>query len=1209
MIRRIYVEKKEGFNVEAKYLSSELKENLGISLNSLRILNRYDVEGINEETYNKAKPVIFSEPAVDTTIEENINFKNCFAVEYLPGQYDQRADSAAQCLQAISESEDIRVATARVYVFEDSVSKEDVEKIKNYIINPIESREADLNKPETLVQNFSIPTNVETIKLIDIEKLHEELSLAMTIDDLKCVQKYFNEEEKRDPTITEIKVLDTYWSDHCRHTTFLTEIKDINIEYKPIKQAMDSYIDSRKNVYGDRQKDICLMDIATIAMKELKKQGKLNDLDESDEINACSIKVDIKVDGEIQKWLVMFKNETHNHPTEIEPFGGSATCLGGAIRDPLSGRSYVYQSMRITGSGNPCAKIEDTIKGKLPQRTITKGAAHGFSSYGNQIGLATGHVEEVYHEGFVAKRMELGAVIGATPFENVVRETPKPSDKIILIGGRTGRDGCGGATGSSKEHNEDSMLKCGAEVQKGNAPTERKIQRLFRNKDVAKLIKKCNDFGAGGVAVAVGELADGLDIDLDAVPKKYEGLDGTELAISESQERMAVVIAEKDVLKFIEYVKTENLESTIVATVTEEKRLKMTWNKKVIVDISRAFLDTNGAKQVADAIVTTPDLDNNYFDRTHENLKEVLSNLNVCSQQGLVELFDNSIGAGTVLMPFGGKYALTPTEGMVAKIPVLDGVTDTVTIMTHGYNPNLATWSPFHGAVYAIVESLAKITACGGNYKSVRLSLQEYFEKLKTDSLKWGKPLAGLLGAYYVQNKLEIPAIGGKDSMSGTFKDIHVPPTVVSFAVTTESVQNIISGEFKKVGNNVVYIPLPRDEYDLPKFDILEKNYSKIQKLIINKDIISAYTVKEFGPLEAVAKMSFGNKLGVKLNDLDLKELSKPAHGGIVVEIDDHKKLNGLKYIVLGTVEESPYINDLSIEELIKIWQKPLSTVFPRPTISDKKPFDIKNLNTVTTCKNKIATPKVFIPAFPGTNCEVDSYKAFKKAGGDPNVFVLKNLNKADVEYSVKEIANQIKNSQIIMFPGGFSAGDEPEGSGKFIAAIFRNPYIEEAVMDLLNNRDGLVLGICNGFQALVKLGLLPYGKIGDMQDNSPTLTFNTIGHHLAHMVNTEIVSNRSPWLRNVKVGDIHTLPISHGEGRFYADEENLKLLIENDQIATRYIGNPNGSVFDIEGITSKDGRILGKMAHSERIGKDLYKNIYGEMDQKIFESGINYFK
>lgn len=1249
-IRRLYVEKKEGFNVETKRLLEDIREGLGIDVKGVRILNRYDVFGISDEEFERAKNNVFSEPAVDMVYEEEIDVKKndrVFAVEYLPGQYDQRADSASQCVQILTGKERPVILASKVIILNGEISDEDFKRIKEYCINPVDSREASLEKLSKIDYDYNEPQDVKILhgfidyddeKLLEFKRLQD---LAMSFEDLKFCRDYFKDIEMRNPTITEIKVIDTYWSDHCRHTTFLTEIKNIDFQEgkyaNPIKKAYHEYISTRETVYKDNKKEICLMDIATIAMKYLRKNGFLNDLDISDEINACSIEVDVDIEGKMEKYLVMFKNETHNHPTEIEPFGGAATCLGGAIRDPLSGRSYVYQAMRITGSGDPRVKIEDTLQNKLPQIKITREAARGYSSYGNQIGLATGFVDEVYDEGFVAKRMEIGAVIGAAPKKNVVRQKPVEGDVVILVGGRTGRDGCGGATGSSKEHNEESIFKCGAEVQKGNAVEERKLQRLFRNPKVSTIIKKCNDFGAGGVSVAIGELAEGLEIDLDAIPKKYEGLDGTELAISESQERMAVVVSRENAKKFIDYAKEENLEASIVANITSNRRLKMMWRGNTIVDISRDFLDTNGVRQRADVYVVAPQEDYNFFNNeklNKENIKEKwfsnLKDLSVCSRRGLVEMFDSTIGSSTVLMPFGGKYQLTPIEGMAAKIPTENGDTTTCTLMAYGYEPKLSKWSPFHGGVYAIVEAIAKIVAMGGDYKTIRLTLQEYFEKLRGEPKRWGKPFSALLGAFYTQKLLNIPAIGGKDSMSGSFKDLDVPPTLVAFAVDVSDAKYIISPEFKKDGSRVLLLKLERDEYEMPCFDIFMKNLDKVSKLIKEGKILSAHTVRYGGIAEAISKMSFGNKIGfVFTKNIEDIELFAPELGSIVVEIEENvdidKEFSGCKYTMLGLTQKEPYIKikgeNISIEECINAWESPLEKVFPTKTKREGTiiNFPLKSFSC-SKSRLKFAKPTVFIPVFPGTNCEYDSIKAFEKAGANINIAIFKNLTSKDIETSINEMIKGIKNSQIIMIPGGFSAGDEPDGSGKFIATVFRNPIIKEAVADFTRNRDGLILGICNGFQALIKLGLLPYGEIKDMEDDSPTLTYNEIGRHMSRIAFTKIVSNKSPWFNNVKVGDVYAIPISHGEGRFVAKDYIIQKLFDNGQVATQYVDfngnptydirfNPNGSAFAIEGITSPDGRILGKMGHSERIGVLTLKNIPYNKDQKIFEAGVEYFK
>ncbi len=1250
-VRRIFVEKKRKFNIEAERLYNDLKQNLSIKgLEEVRILNRYDIQEISDDAYLKSLKTIFSEPNVDTVYEEKIETKDewkIFGIEYLPGQYDQRADSAVQCIEILTEKEKPIINTAKIIILKGNITNEEFKKIKHYCINPVDRREAELTKPDNLENEIISPDNVITLDGFiekspkELEEFKNTLGLAMSIEDIKFCQEYFKLTEKRNPTITEIKVIDTYWSDHCRHTTFQTKINSVNFDKgfycDSIKKAYEEYLSTREYVYGNSKKNVCLMDIAVIGMKELKKRGLLNDLDDSDEINACSINVDVDVDGKIEKWLVMFKNETHNHPTEIEPFGGAATCLGGAIRDPLSGRAYVYQAMRVTGSGDPRKSIEDTLPGKLPQRKITTEAARGYSSYGNQIGIATGHVSEIYNEGYVAKRMEIGAVIAAVKKENVIRKKPKTGDLIILIGGRTGRDGCGGATGSSKSHTDKSILTCGSEVQKGNAPTERKLLRLFRNPQFSKIVKRCNDFGAGGVSVAVGELTDSIEINLDNVLKKYEGLDGTELAISESQERMAVVINKEDLELMRKYVEEENLEATIVGKVTDDNRLKMMWKNKKILDIDRKFLDTNGAQQNTDVYVEEPDSEN-YFDTIPEHLNknslktafiDNLKNLNVASQKGLVERFDSTIGAGTILMPFGGKYQLTPSLGMAAKIPVLRGYTDTCTLMAYGFDSELSTWSPFHGGMYAVVDSVAKIVAMGGNYKNIKLTFQEYFEKL-TDDKKWGKPLSALLGAYEAQKNLKVAAIGGKDSMSGSFNDLNVPPTLVSFAVCADNAENIISPEFKKAGSQIVIIKSLRKENQLPDFETLNKNFSAIHELIINKKILSAYTIGIGGIAASISKMAFGNKIGmVFTREMTRKKLFSPDYGSIILEIDEKENLNellgNLKYEIIGRTNKNSVINinstKIDLEYAIKEWEEPLNNVFPiRRSINDSAEnisYERKN-----TFKAKFSTskPKVFIPVFPGTNCEYDMKRAFEKAGGDVDIFVFKNLAPQDIRDSIKSMAEKIKNSQIIALPGGFSAGDEPDGSGKFIATVFKNPYIAEEVTNFLNNRDGLILGICNGFQALIKLGLLPYGEIREMDEESPTLTFNKIGRHISRMVQTKVVSNLSPWFINVKVGDIFTIPISHGEGRLISNEKIFKEMTKNGQIATQYVDfcgnanydgsfNPNGSFQCIEGITSPDGRILGKMGHSERIGKHLYKNIAGKSDQRLFEAGISYFK
>ncbi len=1253
-IKRLYVEKKAGCDVEAKSLLDDIKENLSIAgLTKVRIYNRYDIEGISDADYEAAKTTIFSEPPVDNVYEELEVKENekVFAVEYLPGQYDQRADSAMQCIQIISQKERPEILCAKVYVLEGDITAEEFEKIKGYCINPVDSRQASLERPETLVMKMEYPEDVKSFEGFinmsedEVKALRKELGTAMNDEDLLFCQEYFRDVEKRNPTVTEIRVIDTYWSDHCRHTTFNTKINGVEFEegyYKEaFKDAFNTYLSEREYVYGkDTERNVCLMDLGVLGMKALRKKGILDNLDKSEEINACSIVVPVDIDGKEEEWLIMFKNETHNHPTEIEPFGGAATCLGGAIRDPLSGRSYVYQAMRVTGAADPRTKVQDTIAGKLPQRKIVTEAARGYSSYGNQIGLSTGQVAEVYDEGFVAKRMEIGAVIAAAKKEHVVRDVPSPGDIIILTGGRTGRDGCGGATGSSKEHTIESITTCGAEVQKGNAPTERKLQRLFRNPEVSVMIKRCNDFGAGGVSVAIGELADGLQINLDAVPKKYEGLDGTELAISESQERMAVVVAKENVDKFIAFAQEENLEATPVAVVTDDRRLVMNWRGKDIVNISRDFLDTNGVTQVTDVKVTMPEK-GTYLtescvseDEIKEDVKKawikVMSDLNVASQKGLVERFDSTIGAGTVLMPFGGENQLTPPEAMAAKVPLIKGETTTATLMSYGYNPKIAKWSPFHGAVYAVVESLAKIVATGGDYSKVRLTFQEYFEKLGTAPEKWGKPFAALIGAFKAQMEMGVAAIGGKDSMSGTFMDLNVPPTLVSFAVDTAKTDDIISPEFKAAGNTVVYIPVKTDVYDVPDFEYLKNMFNLVHSLIKKGICISAHTVRNGGIVEAVSKMMFGNGIGIEFNEeIKAEDLFVPAYGSFVLELKNTKVIDfmGIETVILGTTtkESSIIIGDteITMEELLPNWEAPLEKIFPTKVKNNEvgsPEIKFYASNKMGAPAIKVAKPKVFIPTFPGTNCEYDTARAFEKAGAEAKTLVVANMTVPMLEASIEKMVKEIKQSQIVMIPGGFSAGDEPEGSGKFIAAVFRNPYVKEAVMDLLKNRDGLMLGICNGFQALIKLGLVPYGEIRDMDETSPTLTYNNIGRHVSCLVDTKITSTLSPWLWGTEVGEIYKIPVSHGEGRFIAPEDKIKELITNGQVATQYVDkngkatydiryNPNGSMMAIEGITSPDGRVLGKMGHSERIGNGLYKNVPGKKDQLIFESGVKYFK
>jgi phosphoribosylformylglycinamidine synthase len=1249
-VRRIFVEKKPGFDVEARSLYSDLKRNLGIAgLTGVRIVNRYDIEGISGAEYQKAREIVFAEPPVDRVYDETftVDAGRVLAIEYLPGQYDQRADSAAQCLQILAQRERPVVRVAKLLIFAGTLSEAELQRIEAYCVNPLESHHASWDKPGTLEARINYPADVPVLEGFirqspdGLAELRAELGLAMSLDDLLFCQDYFRDGEQRNPTLTEIRVLDTYWSDHCRHTTFLTRIEAVEFEEGPyaaaFREAYRAYLQSRDYVYTGADREITLMNLATIAMKEFRKRGRLEDLEESDEINACSIIVKADVDGEEQEWLVMFKNETHNHPTEIEPFGGSATCLGGAIRDPLSGRSYVYHAMRVTGSGDPRTGVKETLPGKLPQRKITTGAAAGFSSYGNQIGLATGQVSEIYDEGYVAKRMEIGAVIGAAPRENVIREQPQPGDRIILLGGRTGRDGCGGATGSSKEHTEDSLETCGAEVQKGNPPTERKIQRLFRNPVVSRMIKRCNDFGAGGVSVAIGELAEGLEINLDDVPKKYEGLDGTELAISESQERMAVVVEAQDVTAFAEAAAAENLESTVVAAVTAQPRLKMFWRGRTIVDISREFLDTNGVQQTARVYVAAPSKEKSYFNVSRQATADLetlwlanLENLNVCSQKGLVERFDSTIGAGTVLMPFGGKYQLTPTESMAAKLPVPDGETTAGTLMSFGYNPAIGKWSPFHGALYAVVESVAKIVAAGGDYTGIRLTLQEYFEKLGKDPVRWGKPFAALLGAYHAQMKLGIPAIGGKDSMSGTFKDLNVPPTLVSFALDSVDVSRVISPEFKAAGSQVVYLPLSRDEFDLPDFDRLDRNYRKVREWIGAGKVLAAHSVRGGGIAEAISKMTFGNLIGFEFAEQMSKErLFAPDYGSLLLELSSSfnpAEWDGIEAVLLGHTRAAAAISVngivIDLRRLLESWEAPLEKVFPTRTESPAAvPRSFAHqASKAGKPQTAVAKPRVFIPVFPGTNCEYDTRRAFERAGAQVETLVFRNLTSVDIEASIGAMVKAVDNAQIVMLPGGFSAGDEPDGSGKFIAAVFRNPRLREAVMRLLQERNGLMLGICNGFQALIKLGLVPYGEIRDVKENAPTLTFNTLGRHVSRLVRTRTVSTLSPWLAKNRLGDTHVIAVSHGEGRFVANANQLEVMAANGQIATQYVDpdgnptydirfNPNGSVEAIEGITSPDGRVFGKMGHSERIGTNVYKNVPGEQDQQLFRAGVEYFR
>lgn len=1247
-VRRVYVEKKPAYAVKANELNEEIKSYLGISsVEGVRVLIRYDMENLSDEIYGLALTTIFSEPPVDEYYLEEFPAEEgdlIFSVEYLPGQFDQRADSAEQCIKLLKEDEEPVIKSAVTYVISGSFTQDQITEIKSFCINPVDSREADETRPETLVTVFETPEDVlvfEGFKELtknELEELYEGLNLAMTFQDFLHIQIYYKEDEHRDPTMTEIRVLDTYWSDHCRHTTFQTELKDVSFtdgDYrKPIEDTYHQYLADREEVLkGKNDKYVCLMDLALMAMRKLRKEGKLEDLEVSEEINACSIVVPVLVDGVEEEWLVNFKNETHNHPTEIEPFGGAATCLGGAIRDPLSGRTYVYQAMRVTGAADPTKPLHETLKGKLPQRKIVTGAAKGYSSYGNQIGLATGYVKEIYHPDYVAKRMEIGAVMGAAKRANVIRETSDPGDIIILLGGRTGRDGCGGATGSSKVHTEASIETCGAEVQKGNAPTERKIQRLFRREEVSKLIKKCNDFGAGGVSVAIGELADGLRIDLDMVPKKYAGLDGTEIAISESQERMAVVIDPKDRDKFLSFAAEENLEAVVVAEVTEEKRLVMSWRGKTIVDICRAFLDTNGAHQEASVILEVPDKAGNVFEKKEiadvkKSWLQVLSDLNVCSQKGLVEMFDGSIGAGSVFMPFGGKYQMTEAQCMVAKLPLLQGTTDTVTMMSYGFDPYLSSWSPYHGAIYAVLSSVAKIVAAGGDYKKIRFTFQEYFRRMSEEGTRWSQPFAALLGAYHAQMGFSLPSIGGKDSMSGTFQDIDVPPTLVSFAVDIASQKHIITPELKKAGNKLVLFTIKKDSYDLPDYSQIMEGYEALFADILAGRVVSAYAVEGHGICEAVSKMAFGNRLGVTIEEtVDPEDFFAAGWGNIVCEVPGDKISElGFSHTLLGEVTEQEAFAygdvTISMSEALKSWTETLEEVFPTDSGAKKTPVQetLFKGDNIYVCKNKVAKPNVFIPVFPGTNCEYDSTKAFVSAGANVTTRVFKNLSAEDIRESVELYRNEIKNSQIVMFPGGFSAGDEPDGSAKFFAAVFRNELIKEEINKLLNERDGLMLGVCNGFQALIKLGLVPEGTIVEQREDSPTLTTNTIGRHISKMVYTKVVSNKSPWLSGAELGGVYCNPASHGEGRFVATGEWLLKLFKNGQVATQYVDetgcptmdeswNPNGSFMAIEGITSPDGRILGKMAHSERRGEAVAMNIYGDQDLKIFESGVKYFK
>ncbi len=1250
----IYVEKKSEFNKDAQELLREVKNLLSIkSINDIRLINKYDICGITNEELEAIKYTVLSEKNTDNIYEENIDLEgsNYFVVEYHEGQYDQRADSAAQCIQLITQKEAPQVKTAKVIALYGEVTQEELKKIKNYYINSVDSKESSLKKKEIIMEEQQLPSEVEIIdgfinmKESELQNFLKERGLSLSIGDIVLIRDHFKRED-RNPTITEIKVLDTYWSDHCRHTTFQRVLTEVDFEegkyIGPVKRGFEVYKNYRREVYKDREKPITLMDMAVIAMKKLRKDGKLEKLDQSEEINACSIVIDVDVNGKLEKYLLMFKNETHNHPTEIEPFGGASTCLGGAIRDPLSGRSYVFGAMRITGSGDPRKAIEETLVGKLPQRKITKESAKGYSSYGNQIGLATGYVREIYDEGYVAKRMEVGAVIGAAPAKNVIREVPTPGDVVILLGGRTGRDGIGGASGSSKEHNEKSIDNCSSEVQKGNAPTERKIQRLFRKNEVTTLIKRCNDFGAGGVSVAIGELADGIKINLDKVKKKYEGLDGTELAISESQERMAVVVSQKDVKKFITLCEEENLEATVVAMVTEEKSMIITWQGTEIVNLKRDFLDTNGASTYGKVQVTAPKEEDNYFNKKNTKLslkeafEEVSKDLNAMSQKGLMNIFDSTIGGNTVLMPYGGETQRTQVDGMVFKIPVESGETTTTALMAHGFNPKISKWSPFHGALYAVVESVTKLVALGGDLNGIYLSFQEYFEKLGDDPKKWGKPFAALLGGLYAQHNLEIAAIGGKDSMSGTFKDLKVPPTLISFAVTTGNIESTISNDFKKVGSKVIVVNAPMKEDFTPDFKVLNNNYRLVSELIKSRKILASGSINYGGALETISKMCFGNNIGIELNEkVSMEQLQGFGYGSIILEVDQDFNMNNENIIYLGdTIEEHAIVRvneKINLNKLASSYEDGLEEIFNKNYGKDKiNHIEMKDEilsdrskrdeNLKVSPMIKIAKPKVLIPIFPGTNCEYDCERAFLKAGALVETVIFNNLSPEHIGQSILNMEKNIKESQIIMLPGGFSAGDEPEGSGKFINAIFRNERIKNAVMELLNNRDGLMLGICNGFQALIKLGLVPYGEIRDIAEDSPTLTHNLIGSHQSTMVNTKIVSNKSPWLSECNEGEIYKVPISHGEGRFVANENVVRELFKNGQVATQYVDNsgnptydinfnPNGSVYAIEGITSIDGRVFGKMAHSERVGNGVIKNVLGEHDMKIFQSGVKYFK
>ena len=1230
MVYRVYVEKKKELAQEAKTLLSDAHAFLGISsLSDVRVINRYDAENISSELFNYAKKTVFSEPQLDIVCDEpELEGAYVFAVEYLPGQFDQRADSAAQCIQIISQGERPLIRTAKVYALYGDLSDSDIAEIKKYVINPVEAREASLDKPQTLHIKYDIPTEVKTLDgftKLDREGLEafvNEYSLAMDADDIAFCQDYFKS-ENRDPTITEIRMIDTYWSDHCRHTTFLTQIDSVSFEDELLQQAYDEYISVRKEL--GRTKPICLMDIATLAAKYLKKQGKLDKLDESEEINACTVKIDVNVDGVKEPWLLLFKNETHNHPTEIEPFGGAATCIGGAIRDPLSGRSYVYGAMRVTGAADPLKPISETIKGKLPQRKIVTTAAAGYSSYGNQIGLATGIVDEIYHPGYAAKRMEIGAVIAATPAENVRREVPAPGDVVILLGGSTGRDGCGGATGSSKSHTAKSLETCGAEVQKGNAPEERKLQRLFRNKQACLMIKRCNDFGAGGVSVAIGELADGLEIDLNAVPKKYEGLDGTELAISESQERMAVVVEPQNVSKFLELAKTENLQACPVAVVKQEPRLKMNWNGKTIVNISREFLNSNGAPKHIDIAPAAPgDISKTVSGSFTDNYTACAQDLNMCSKRGLSERFDSTIGAGTVLMPFGGKNQLTPIQAMVQKISVEKKHTDDCSLMSFGYNPFITEKSPYHGAYLAVVESVCKLIASGADFKDVYLTFQEYFEHPNRDPKRWGKPLAALLGAFKAQLELGIGAIGGKDSMSGTFEDLDVPPTLVSFAVTTSTTDRIVSNDFKGAGHKVVILRPEFDGNGLPVTSSLVELMNRVSGLLREKKAVSCYTPGMGGIAEAVMKACLGNGIGFKYDDsMSVEKIFGYSYGCFLLEMADGENINAE---LVGATTDDGQISykdeTLAIGKLLSLYEDKLESVYSCNIKNSGTKFEnfSYSVQSHKTAAVKCARPKVLIPAFPGTNCEYDSAKAVSDAGAEPEILVINNLSADGISASIDRFAKLLKDAQMVFIPGGFSGGDEPDGSGKFITAFFRNAAIKEGVTELLEQRDGLMCGICNGFQALIKLGLVPYGKIIDTDENCPTLTFNTIGRHQSRIVRTRIASNKSPWLSLMNVGDIVSVPISHGEGRFLASDEMIAKLAQNGQIATQYVDfdgnatgdihfNPNDSAYAIEGITSPDGRVFGKMGHSERVGSGLYKNVPGNYNIRMFEAAVKYFK